>query len=179
MPSINIITLICINSSLFSFVSMSLSKQMNLLLLLLLPSSHFSICSLLAPQSDPNHLIGVAIWVPDWPCCPPVWLCKWWLWIGTAVQPSSIRLHQPPSHPIPSTPCYVWQYCLLLPAFLHFHVISIICYSCMSPPSSSFFSSSRPHPSSSCRGMLKPVEVSNGGGPLGIHVVPFSLQDVR
>ncbi|CAK6952032.1 partitioning defective 3 homolog isoform X2 [Scomber scombrus] len=28
-------------------------------------------------------------------------------------------------------------------------------------------------------GMLKPVEVSNGGGPLGIHVVPFSSQDVR
>ncbi|XP_029955434.1 partitioning defective 3 homolog isoform X2 [Salarias fasciatus] len=27
--------------------------------------------------------------------------------------------------------------------------------------------------------MLKPVEVSNGGGPLGIHVVPFSSQDVR
>ncbi|XP_059183110.1 partitioning defective 3 homolog [Centropristis striata] len=28
-------------------------------------------------------------------------------------------------------------------------------------------------------GMLKPVEVSNGGGPLGIHVVPLSSQDVR
>uniref|UniRef100_A0A3B5ASL6 Par-3 family cell polarity regulator n=1 Tax=Stegastes partitus TaxID=144197 RepID=A0A3B5ASL6_9TELE len=28
-------------------------------------------------------------------------------------------------------------------------------------------------------GMLKPVEVSNEGGPLGIHVVPFSAQDVR
>uniref|UniRef100_A0A4W6G8L6 Par-3 family cell polarity regulator n=1 Tax=Lates calcarifer TaxID=8187 RepID=A0A4W6G8L6_LATCA len=28
-------------------------------------------------------------------------------------------------------------------------------------------------------GMLKPVEVSNEGGPLGIHVVPFSSQDVR
>ncbi|XP_029935160.1 partitioning defective 3 homolog isoform X2 [Myripristis murdjan] len=28
-------------------------------------------------------------------------------------------------------------------------------------------------------GMLKPVEVSNQGGPLGIHVVPFSSQDVR
>ncbi|XP_071391797.1 partitioning defective 3 homolog, partial [Centroberyx affinis] len=28
-------------------------------------------------------------------------------------------------------------------------------------------------------GMLKPVEVSNGGGPLGIHVVPFSSLDVR
>uniref|UniRef100_A0A668AHJ4 Par-3 family cell polarity regulator n=1 Tax=Myripristis murdjan TaxID=586833 RepID=A0A668AHJ4_9TELE len=27
--------------------------------------------------------------------------------------------------------------------------------------------------------MLKPVEVSNQGGPLGIHVVPFSSQDVR
>ncbi|XP_054607324.2 partitioning defective 3 homolog isoform X2 [Nothobranchius furzeri] len=27
--------------------------------------------------------------------------------------------------------------------------------------------------------MLKPVEVSNGGGPLGIHVVPFSSQDIR
>nr|XP_046227303.1 partitioning defective 3 homolog isoform X2 [Scatophagus argus] len=27
--------------------------------------------------------------------------------------------------------------------------------------------------------MLKPVEVSNEGGPLGIHVVPFSSQDVR
>uniref|UniRef100_A0A665VER1 Partitioning defective 3 homolog n=1 Tax=Echeneis naucrates TaxID=173247 RepID=A0A665VER1_ECHNA len=29
------------------------------------------------------------------------------------------------------------------------------------------------------KGMLKPVEVSNEGGPLGIHVVPFSSQDVR
>uniref|UniRef100_A0A8D2ZM11 Par-3 family cell polarity regulator n=1 Tax=Scophthalmus maximus TaxID=52904 RepID=A0A8D2ZM11_SCOMX len=29
------------------------------------------------------------------------------------------------------------------------------------------------------RGMLRPVEVSNGGGPLGIHVVPFSSLDVR
>uniref|UniRef100_A0A8D2ZM94 Par-3 family cell polarity regulator n=1 Tax=Scophthalmus maximus TaxID=52904 RepID=A0A8D2ZM94_SCOMX len=28
-------------------------------------------------------------------------------------------------------------------------------------------------------GMLRPVEVSNGGGPLGIHVVPFSSLDVR
>ncbi|KAM3860253.1 partitioning defective 3 homolog [Diretmus argenteus] len=28
-------------------------------------------------------------------------------------------------------------------------------------------------------GMLKPVEVSNKGGPLGIHVVAFSSQDVR
>ncbi|XP_077591598.1 partitioning defective 3 homolog isoform X1 [Stigmatopora nigra] len=27
--------------------------------------------------------------------------------------------------------------------------------------------------------MLKPVEVSNTGGPLGIHVLPFSSQDVR
>uniref|UniRef100_A0A3P9H7I1 Par-3 family cell polarity regulator n=1 Tax=Oryzias latipes TaxID=8090 RepID=A0A3P9H7I1_ORYLA len=27
--------------------------------------------------------------------------------------------------------------------------------------------------------MLKPVQVSNDGGPLGIHVVPFSSQDVR
>ncbi|KAI4902715.1 hypothetical protein NFI96_015467, partial [Prochilodus magdalenae] len=27
--------------------------------------------------------------------------------------------------------------------------------------------------------MLKPVEVSNGGGPLGIHVVPFSSRDRR
>ncbi|GAA6072983.1 partitioning defective 3 homolog isoform X1, partial [Tachysurus ichikawai] len=25
--------------------------------------------------------------------------------------------------------------------------------------------------------LLKPVEVSNGGGPLGIHVVPFSSRD--
>ncbi|XP_053714846.1 partitioning defective 3 homolog isoform X3 [Synchiropus splendidus] len=31
----------------------------------------------------------------------------------------------------------------------------------------------------SLQGMLKPVEVSNEGGPLGIHVVPFSSQDVR
>uniref|UniRef100_A0A3B4X165 Par-3 family cell polarity regulator n=1 Tax=Seriola lalandi dorsalis TaxID=1841481 RepID=A0A3B4X165_SERLL len=31
----------------------------------------------------------------------------------------------------------------------------------------------------SLEGMLKPVEVSNEGGPLGIHVVPFSSQDVR
>ncbi|KAK2858660.1 hypothetical protein Q5P01_003280 [Channa striata] len=28
-------------------------------------------------------------------------------------------------------------------------------------------------------GMLKPVEVSNEGGPLGIHVVPFSSLDIR
>ncbi|XP_073344421.1 partitioning defective 3 homolog [Pagrus major] len=28
-------------------------------------------------------------------------------------------------------------------------------------------------------GMLKPVEVSNEGGPLGIHIVPLSSQDVR
>ncbi|KAM4534142.1 partitioning defective 3 homolog isoform 3-T3 [Odontesthes bonariensis] len=28
-------------------------------------------------------------------------------------------------------------------------------------------------------GMLKPVKVSNEGGPLGIHVVPFGSQDVR
>ncbi|KAG7216700.1 hypothetical protein INR49_021070, partial [Caranx melampygus] len=31
----------------------------------------------------------------------------------------------------------------------------------------------------SLQGMLKPVEVSNEGGPLGIHVAPFSSQDVR
>nr|XP_033494840.1 partitioning defective 3 homolog isoform X1 [Epinephelus lanceolatus] len=31
----------------------------------------------------------------------------------------------------------------------------------------------------SLEGLLKPVEVSNGGGPLGIHVVPLSSQDVR
>ncbi|XP_034561680.1 partitioning defective 3 homolog isoform X2 [Notolabrus celidotus] len=31
----------------------------------------------------------------------------------------------------------------------------------------------------SLEGMLKPVEVSNEGGPLGIHVVPFSSQDIR
>ncbi|XP_035475323.2 partitioning defective 3 homolog isoform X3 [Scophthalmus maximus] len=31
----------------------------------------------------------------------------------------------------------------------------------------------------SLEGMLRPVEVSNGGGPLGIHVVPFSSLDVR
>ncbi|XP_026217950.1 partitioning defective 3 homolog isoform X3 [Anabas testudineus] len=31
----------------------------------------------------------------------------------------------------------------------------------------------------SLEGMLNPVEVSNEGGPLGIHVVPFSSQDVR
>ncbi|XP_061820857.1 partitioning defective 3 homolog [Nerophis lumbriciformis] len=29
------------------------------------------------------------------------------------------------------------------------------------------------------RAMLKPVEVSNTGGPLGIHLVPFSAQDFR
>uniref|UniRef100_A0A8C2WP25 Par-3 family cell polarity regulator n=1 Tax=Cyclopterus lumpus TaxID=8103 RepID=A0A8C2WP25_CYCLU len=29
------------------------------------------------------------------------------------------------------------------------------------------------------RGLLKPVEVSNGGGPLGIHVLPLSSQDAR
>ncbi|XP_053268605.1 partitioning defective 3 homolog isoform X3 [Pleuronectes platessa] len=34
-------------------------------------------------------------------------------------------------------------------------------------------------PGISLEGMLKPVEVSNEGGPLGIHVVPFSTQDVR
>ncbi|KAM7390781.1 hypothetical protein PAMA_008799 [Pampus argenteus] len=34
-------------------------------------------------------------------------------------------------------------------------------------------------PTLSLEGMLKPVEVSNEGGPLGIHVVPFSSQDVR
>ncbi|KAK1885361.1 Partitioning defective 3 like, partial [Dissostichus eleginoides] len=28
-------------------------------------------------------------------------------------------------------------------------------------------------------GLLKPVEVSNGGGPLGIHVVPLSSHDIR
>ncbi|XP_034416233.1 partitioning defective 3 homolog isoform X2 [Cyclopterus lumpus] len=28
-------------------------------------------------------------------------------------------------------------------------------------------------------GLLKPVEVSNGGGPLGIHVLPLSSQDAR
>ncbi|XP_051910666.1 partitioning defective 3 homolog isoform X2 [Hippocampus zosterae] len=31
----------------------------------------------------------------------------------------------------------------------------------------------------SLEAMLKPVEVSNKGGPLGIHIVPFSSQDVR
>ncbi|XP_067342139.1 partitioning defective 3 homolog isoform X3 [Channa argus] len=31
----------------------------------------------------------------------------------------------------------------------------------------------------SLEGMLKPVEVSNEGGPLGIHVVPFSSLDIR
>ncbi|KAM4606360.1 partitioning defective 3 homolog [Polymixia lowei] len=34
-------------------------------------------------------------------------------------------------------------------------------------------------PMLSLDGMLKPVEVSNEGGPLGIHVVPFSSLDVR
>ncbi|XP_075968718.1 partitioning defective 3 homolog [Anarhichas minor] len=31
----------------------------------------------------------------------------------------------------------------------------------------------------SLEGLLKPVEVSNGGGPLGIHVLPLSSQDTR
>ncbi|XP_039983270.1 partitioning defective 3 homolog isoform X2 [Xiphias gladius] len=31
----------------------------------------------------------------------------------------------------------------------------------------------------SLEGMLRPVKVSNEGGPLGIHVVPFSSQDLR
>ncbi|XP_018553764.1 partitioning defective 3 homolog [Lates calcarifer] len=39
--------------------------------------------------------------------------------------------------------------------------------------------SSLEHSPLSLEGMLKPVEVSNEGGPLGIHVVPFSSQDVR
>nr|XP_019943058.1 PREDICTED: partitioning defective 3 homolog [Paralichthys olivaceus] len=39
--------------------------------------------------------------------------------------------------------------------------------------------SSLERPAISLEGLLKPVEVSNEGGPLGIHVVPFSLQDVR
>uniref|UniRef100_A0A8C2DW76 PDZ domain-containing protein n=1 Tax=Cyprinus carpio TaxID=7962 RepID=A0A8C2DW76_CYPCA len=33
--------------------------------------------------------------------------------------------------------------------------------------------------SASLDAMLKPVEVSNGGGPLGIHIVPFSARDRR
>ncbi|XP_034078501.1 partitioning defective 3 homolog isoform X2 [Gymnodraco acuticeps] len=34
-------------------------------------------------------------------------------------------------------------------------------------------------PGFSLEGLLKPVEVSNGGGPLGIHVVPLSSHDIR
>ncbi|XP_077953119.1 partitioning defective 3 homolog isoform X2 [Gasterosteus aculeatus] len=34
-------------------------------------------------------------------------------------------------------------------------------------------------PAFSLEGLLKPVEVSNGGGPLGIHVLPLSSQDSR
>ncbi|XP_074477349.1 partitioning defective 3 homolog isoform X2 [Sebastes fasciatus] len=34
-------------------------------------------------------------------------------------------------------------------------------------------------PMFSLEGLLKPVEVSNAGGPLGIHVVPLSTHDVR
>uniref|UniRef100_A0A4W6G6P8 Par-3 family cell polarity regulator n=1 Tax=Lates calcarifer TaxID=8187 RepID=A0A4W6G6P8_LATCA len=37
----------------------------------------------------------------------------------------------------------------------------------------------KPNTSTGTGSMLKPVEVSNEGGPLGIHVVPFSSQDVR
>lgn len=153
-----------------------LSTQINLLFLLL-PSSHFFqlIFSFLALQSDLNHLIGVSIWVSDWPSCPLAWLFRLWLY----TEHNAVFSNKVAWTPIPSMSCYVWKYCLLLPAFLCFSVIAIICYSCLSSFASLFTSSSWPHPSTSCRGMLKPVKVSNEGGPLGIHVVPFSLQDVR
>lgn len=47
-----------------------------------------------------------------------------------------------------------------------------------SPPLPSSPSSSH-HPSPSPRDIVKLVEVSNDGGPLGIHVVPFSGRDRR
>lgn len=146
------------------------------------------ICSLLAPWSDPNHLIGVPNWVTDWPCCSPVSLCNGWLYRqhnGTFINKAPTA-PLPPSAPPPSTPSAPTPSCLtvasLTSSFLHVFAISVICYSCLpplSPPPSPPLTSSRVHPSSPCRGMLKAVEVSNEGGPLGIHVVPFSSQDVR
>ncbi|KAK5920000.1 hypothetical protein CgunFtcFv8_023843 [Champsocephalus gunnari] len=49
----------------------------------------------------------------------------------------------------------------------------------MVSPLSSALPSSPLHPSPSPRDIIKLVEVSNDGGPLGIHVVPFSGKDRR
>uniref|UniRef100_A0A8C7N7L5 Par-3 family cell polarity regulator n=1 Tax=Oncorhynchus kisutch TaxID=8019 RepID=A0A8C7N7L5_ONCKI len=53
----------------------------------------------------------------------------------------------------------------------HTHTIVLpVCGFTLSPP---------PHPSLSHSDIVKLVEVSNDGGPLGIHVVPFSARDRR
>lgn len=69
-------------------------------------------CSLLAPLSDLNHVIGVSIWVTDWPCCSPVSLCNGWLYRqhnGTFIN----KAHTPHQHP----PCHVSLGFLSLSAF--------------------------------------------------------------
>lgn len=141
MPSsVNIITHICINGCLCSFVFMSLSIQINLLLLLL-PSSHIFqlICSLLAKQSDLNHLIGVSIWVPIRPRGPLAWLCNGWLCIDNTMQPPPIRPHQPPSHTsrqrLVMFDCVVF-YILLFYIFLSYLLFVIHACLPLPPPSS-------------------------------------------
>lgn len=86
--------------------------------------------------------------------------------------------------------------CLYLICFRHcfhnyivsfFHFLVSCFFHMVSPPPpttplSTFLSSHHIHPlhsSPTPRDIVKPVEVSNDGGPLGIHVVPFSGRDRR
>lgn len=86
--------------------------------------------SLLAPSSDPNHLIGVSIWVTDWPCCSPVSLCNGWLYR----QHNGTFINRAPPAPPPFAPSAPTPSCLIVlsptSSFLHIFTISIICYSC-------------------------------------------------
>ena len=133
--SINIRTHICINDCLCSFVFHLYPYKLTFSSSPLASSHVFQlICSLLAQQSDLNHLIGVSIWVPNRPWGPPDWLSNGWLYVGTnTMQPPPVRPHQPPAHTSHQR-LVMFDCCLLQPAFLHFLVIPIICYSCMSPP---------------------------------------------
>lgn len=168
---------------------MSLSTQINRVPPPIPPPffTHFQlISSLLAQHSDLNHLIGVSIWVSNWPgVYQPDFIMDDFILYRQHYAASTNKLVPTPIPYTPSTSRHVDVLSFLS------YFSSFSCHSCccccyyfflfMHVPLSLllFFSSPWPHTSLSCRGMLKLVEVSNEGGPLGIHVVPFSSQDIR
>lgn len=88
--------------------------------------------SLLAPSSDLNHLIGVSIWVTDWPCCSPVSLCNGWLYR----QHNGTFINKAPPFTPSALPRHVSLCFLLLPAFYISwpFLLFVIHVSLVSPP---------------------------------------------